>query len=93
VQRDAEPVAALEHETMKAGGVDPGLRIARRDLSGRNVGRCIDLEVEGNWEFREVDVLSFDCDVVPFGPAHQLDRRVAGAALAERRRQIKRRDA
>ena len=92
VQRDAEPVLALEHQPMKARGVDPGFGIARRQLSGRDVGRRIDFEVQGNWEFREVDVVCFDGDVMPFGPVHQLDRRVAGTALAERRRQVERRD-
>jgi hypothetical protein len=32
MQRDAEPVLALEHQTVEAGGVDAGDGIARDEL-------------------------------------------------------------
>ena len=46
MQRHAEPVLALEHEAVEAGGVDAGLGIARGDLAGRDVGRGVDREVQ-----------------------------------------------
>ena len=46
VQRHAEPVLAPEHEAVEPGRVDAGHRIARHNLTGRDVGGGIDHKLQ-----------------------------------------------
>src|SRR5262245_45797137 len=89
VQRYAEPVLAFEHQTVEAGRVDPGHGIARDDLPGGDVGRRVDLELQRDGQFGQIDVVAFQHHVVPRAAFDDFAANVLLTALAERRRQIR----
>ena len=93
MQRKAEAVLALEHQPVKAGGVDAGDRVARRNLAGRDVGAAVDRELQRDRQLRQVDVFALDDDVMPGRIGDDFAGDVFLAALAERRRQVLRLDA
>ena len=88
MQRKAEAVLALEHQPVKAGGVDAGDRVARRNLAGGDVGPAVDRELQRDRQLRQVDVVALDHDVMPGRVLDQLAGDVFLAALAERGRQV-----
>ncbi len=90
MQRYAQPVLALDHQPMETGGVDAGDRVARHDLTGRDVRCRIDCELQRDRQFGEVDVVAFEDDVFPCAPVDDLAGNVFLAAFAERRGQIPR---
>ena len=55
MQRRTEAVVAPEHQPVKAGRVDAAHRVARDDLTGGDVGRGIQLELQRDRQFGEVD--------------------------------------
>jgi hypothetical protein len=55
MQRRTEAVVAPEHQPVKAGRVDAAHRVARDDLTGGDVGGGIDLELQRDRQFGEVD--------------------------------------
>jgi len=85
MQRHAEPVFVLEHQAMEAGRIDAGHRIARRDLTGGDVRRCIDRELQRDRQFRQIDVVAFEHHVFPGAAVDELAGNVLLAALAKRR--------
>ena len=88
MQRDAEPVPALQHQPMEARGIDAANRIAGRNLPGGDIGGAVDRKLQRNREHVEIDIVAFDDDFVPGCFRHPLAGDVFLAALAEGRRQI-----
>src|SRR6516164_4295955 len=88
MQRHAEPVFVLEHQTMETGRVDAGHGIARHDLTGGDVRRRIDRELQRDGQFRQVDVVAFEDDVFPRSAVDEFAGNVLLAALTKRRGQI-----
>jgi hypothetical protein len=82
MQRHAESIAAVQHQTMEAGGVDAGFGIAGTDLAGGDIGRRIDREVERDRQSGEVDSIALDHQLLPGCRVDALDRPVVLAALA-----------
>src|SRR5262245_14743966 len=88
VQRHTEAVLALEHQAVKPGRVDARHRIARDDLTSGDVGRGIDLELQRDRQFGEVDIVAFEHQIFPRAALDDLAGDVLLAAFAERGRQI-----
>src|SRR5262249_8700243 len=88
VQRHTEPAFGLEHQAMETGRVDAGHGIARHDLTGGDVRRRIDRELQWDRQFRQVDVVAFEDDVFPRSAVDELAGNVLLAALTKRRGQI-----
>src|SRR4029077_5399122 len=88
MQRHAEAILALEHKAVKPGRVDAAHRIARDDLTGGDVGGGIDLELQRDRQFGEVDVIAFEHLIFPGAAVDDLAGDVLLAAFAERGRQI-----
>ena len=93
MQRYPEPVLARQHQPVKACGIDPAHRIARRELAGGDVGRGIHLKVRGDGQLGEIDLVALVHDFLPGRGIDQFARDVFLAALAKRRRQIRLRHA
>ena len=88
MQRRTEAVVAPEHQPVKAGRVDAAHRVARDDLTGGDVGGGIDLELQRDRQFGEVDVIAFEHQIFPGAAVDDLAGDVLLAAFAERSRQI-----
>src|SRR4029077_13948544 len=88
MQRHAEAILALEHQAVKPGRVDAAHRIARDDLTGGDVGGGIDLELQRDRPFVEVDAIAFEHQIFPGAAVDDLAGDVLLAAFAERGRQI-----
>ena len=83
MQRNAEAIATLQHQPMKPGRIDAGLRVASADLTGGDIGSGIDSEVGGDRQSGEVHGISFDHLVLPRRARNALDRAIILTALAK----------
>ena len=88
MERQPEPVGTSQHQTMEAGGVDPGFRIARRDLPRGDIGRGVDPEMERDRQLGQVDRVSFEHHLLPGSVRSGLHRQIVLAALAVGSRQV-----
>ena len=88
MQRHAEPVLALQHQAVKAGGVDAGHGVAGDDLAGGDVGRRIHRELQRDRQFCQVDIVPLDDHVLPCAALHGLAGNVFLAALAKCRGEV-----
>ena len=68
---------------METGGVDAGDRVARHDLTGRDVRCRIDRELQRDRQFGQVDVVAFKDEVIPCAPVDDLAGNVFLTAFAE----------
>jgi hypothetical protein len=57
VQRHAQAILPFSIQPMETGGVDAGDRIARDNLTGRDVRGRIDGELQWDRQFGQVDVV------------------------------------
>jgi hypothetical protein len=87
MQGHAEPIAPVQHQPMKAGGVDAGFGIAGADLAGGDIGCSIDREVDRDWQLGEIDGIAFHDQLLPGCTIDAHDRPVVLAALAKTRRE------
>src|SRR6266566_1302542 len=88
MQRHAQAVFALQHQTMETGRVDAGHRIARHDLTSGDVRRRIDRELQRDRQFRQVNLVAFEHHVFPCAPADNLAGNILLAAFPKCRGQI-----
>src|SRR5262249_54412549 len=88
MQGHAEPAFVLEHQAMETGRVDAGYGIARHDLTGGDVRRRIDRELQWDRQFRQIDVVAFEHHVFPCAAVDELAGNGLWAALTKRRGQI-----
>jgi hypothetical protein len=94
MQRYAQPVLVLQHQPVKARGVDTGDGIARAELAGGDVRGRIDGELQRDREqLGQIDVVAFDDHLVPGRVLHHLAGDILLAALAKRPRQLGERNA
>ena len=68
---------------MEPGRVDAGHRIARHNLTGRDVGGGIDHKLQRDWQLGQVDVIAFEHHVFPCAAPDDFAGNVFLAALAE----------
>ena len=85
MQRHTETVFVLEHQAMETGRIDAGHRIARHDLTRGDIRRRIDLKLQRDRQFRQVDVVAFEHHVFPGAAVDELAGDILLAAFAKRR--------
>ena len=88
MQRHAEPVLALQHQPVEAGGVDAGHGVAGDDLAGGDVGRRIHRELQRDRQLCQVDIIPLDDHVLPCAAIHGLAGNVFLAAFAKCRGEV-----
>src|SRR5215470_9468773 len=65
MKRHAQSVFPLEHQPMEARGVHAGEGVARRNLTGGDVGSGVDSEMQWDWQGSQIEIVAFYGDFLP----------------------------